>query len=266
MKIITIAFVLLISSAIQTQAWTIRRLPTPILSDWNNKNKNNFDNSNKVIGIPRIIDGDTVHINETKMRLSGIDAPETDQLCLDAKGQKWACGASAKNELMKYAGERIWTCQIIKIDRYGRSLASCEANNEDIEKWMVRNGWALAYKHYSHKYDADEAAARDTQTGLWSGAFIAPWDWRHRNKKTVILGAASVPINAQEILLGAVSAQDAPSPTCSIKGNMKRNGECIYHEPGSRWYSKVNMDRGEGKRWFCSIQQAGAAGCRAAKN
>jgi hypothetical protein len=80
----------------------------------------------------------------------------------------------------------------------------------------------------------------------------------------VILGAAGVPVNAQAILLGAVSAAEAPSPDCTIKGNINRSGECIYHEPGGRWYSLVKMDLSKGKRWFCSAAEAEAAGCRAA--
>jgi hypothetical protein len=75
-----------------------------------------------------------------------------------------------------------------------------------------------------------------------------------------------VPISAQAILLGAASAAEAPSPECTIKGNMNRNGECIYHQQGGRWYDKVKMDLSKGKRWFCSVQEAEAAGCRAPKS
>jgi hypothetical protein len=130
---------------------------------------------------------------------------------------------------------------------------------------MVRSGWALSFVRYSHAYDSDEALARNAHAGVWSGAFIAPWDWRHRNTRTPILGAASVPVNAQLVLLGAVSAAEAPSPECAIKGNISRNGDCIYHEPGGRWYAKVKMDLRHGKRGFCSAAEAEAAGCRPSK-
>jgi hypothetical protein len=129
---------------------------------------------------------------------------------------------------------------------------------------MVRSGWALSFVRYSHAYDADEAAARDAGAGLWSGSFIAPWDWRHRNKTTIILGRASVPVNAQTILLGAVSASDAPSPECVIKGNVNRKGERIYHLPGQLNYAQINMTKGLGERWFCSEAEADAAGWRRA--
>ena len=91
--------------------------------------------------------------------------------------------------------------------------------------WMVREGWALPFVRYSSRYVPDEATAREARRGIWSGAFIAPWDWRHRNQKTVVLGAIAVPINAQAELLAPASAMQAPSPDCIIKGNINRKGE-----------------------------------------
>ena len=76
-------------------------------------------------------------------------------------------------------------------------VARCEVDGEDIQKWMVRNGWALSYVRFSHDYDEDEKAAREAKAGMWQGAFIAPWDWRVRNKKTTILGATKPPESAQ---------------------------------------------------------------------
>jgi len=146
--------------------------------------------------------------------------------------------------------------------RFGQLIAPCEVNGENVQKWMVRNGWALSFVRYSHVYDADEAEARAARAGLWAGSFIAPWDWRNRNKRTTILGATEVPTEAQSKLLSAVSAAGAPSPGCDIKGNVNRSGACIYHQPGGRWYAKINMEL-NGKRWFCSTQEAEAAGCRA---
>jgi endonuclease YncB( thermonuclease family) len=220
--------------------------------------------ASEVTGIPRIVDGDTVEIAQTKIRFAGIDAPETDQLCLDPKGQKWACGIAARDELIKFSAGQPWTCEITGTDKYGRSLGDCFIEAEDVSKWMVRSGWALSFVRYSHAYDADETAAREAHAGLWAGSFIAPWEWRHRGNGTTILGALSVPVDAQKILLSSVSAAEAPSPNCTIKGNVNRSGECIFHEPGGRWYAKINMDLSKGKRWFCSATEAEAAGCRAA--
>jgi endonuclease YncB( thermonuclease family) len=136
-----------------------------------------------VTGMPRIVDGDTIQIDVTKIRLSGIDAPETDQLCLDEKGQRWSCGITSRDELVRHAGNKPWTCHVTGTDRYGRSLATCEVNGEDIERWMVKSGWALAFVRYSHAYDNDETIARNAHIGLWAGAFIVPWDWRSRIRK-----------------------------------------------------------------------------------
>jgi endonuclease YncB( thermonuclease family) len=214
-----------------------------------------------VTGVPRIVDGDTIAIGETKIRLEGIDAPETDQLCFDAKGGRWTCGIAARGKLEKYAGGKPWTCHVHGQDRYGRSLATCEVNGEDIDRWMVREGWALSFVRYSHVYDADEKAARERKAGLWAGCFIAPWEWRARNEKTVLLGSVC-PVNAQKDLLRPKSSLEAPSPGCTIKGNMNRAGECIYHLPGGRSYPTIKMDKR--KRWFCTEAEAEAAGCRKA--
>jgi endonuclease YncB( thermonuclease family) len=156
-----------------------------------------------ITGVPRILDGDTVQIGEIKIRLAGIDAPETHphQFCLDPAGEKWDCGVTAREELVEHAGGKEWTCHVTGLDHYRRSLATCEVDGEDIQRWMVRNGWAMSFVRYSHRYDADEAMARKAQDGLWIGAFIALWDWRHRNVGTVVLGATAVPVNAQTILL-----------------------------------------------------------------
>lgn len=221
--------------------------------------------ASELAGIPRIVDGDTVEIGQTKIRLSGIDAPETDQICLDAKGERWACGITARDQLTKHSAGQAWECETTGTDRYGRSLGNCFIEGEDVSAWMVRSGWALSFVRYSHAYDGDEAAAREALAGLWSGAFIAPWDWRHRDKQTVVLGAAAVPTNAQTLLLGAVSSSEAPSPDCVIKGNVNRKGERIYHLPGQLNYAHVNMDKGLGERWFCTEADAEAAGWRKAQ-
>ncbi len=186
-----------------------------------------------------------------------------DQLCLDTKGERWTCGAAARDELIKHAGSKPWTCIMRRVtDRRGRIVARCEVEGEDIQAWLVRNGWALAYERFSRDYEADEKAAREARAGMWQGAFIAPWDWRVRNKKTAILGAAKPPENARAILLASASGPVAPSPDCTIKGNVNTAGECIYHTPKSRWYARIHMRVSKGTRWFCSVDEAEAAGCR----
>jgi len=215
-----------------------------------------------ITGAAKVREGDQIVIGNTRIRLSGIDAPSVDQLCLNTTGERWTCGVAARDELIKHADNRTWTCHVRNTDRRGRSVARCEIDGEDIQKWLVRSGWALAYKRVSHDYDADEAAARDMKAGMWQGAFIAPWDWRVRNKKTAILGAVKPPESAHAILLASASGPVAPSPDCTIKGNVNGAGECIYHKPTSRWYTQIKMKISKGTRWFCSVEEAEAAGCR----
>lgn len=215
-----------------------------------------------ITGTAKIREADQVQIGNTRIRLGGIDAPSVDQLCLNTKGERWTCGVAARDELIKHAENKSWTCHARAIDRRGRTVARCQVDGEDIQKWLARSGWALSYARMSHDYDADEAAAREAKAGMWQGAFIAPWDWRVRNKKTAILGAVKPPEHARAILLASASGPVAPSPDCTIKGNVNSAGECIYHTLSSRWYTQIRMKISKGTRWFCSVEEAEAAGCR----
>ena len=215
-----------------------------------------------ISGVPKIREGDHIQIGNSRIRLGGIDAPAADQLCLNNSGERWTCGVAARDELIKHVGNKVWTCHPRTTDRRGRTVARCEVEGEDIQKWLVGSGWALSYVRVSHDYDADEKAAREAKAGMWQGAFIAPWDWRARNKKTPIRGAATAPENASTILLASASGPVAPSPDCTIKGNVNTAGECIYHTPTSRWYARIQMKISKGTRWFCSVDEAEAAGCR----
>src|ERR1700722_20692149 len=109
-----------------------------------------------VAGIPKIREGDQIQIGNARMRRAGIDAPSVDQLCLNTKGERWTCGVAARDELIKHVENKPWTCHVNRVDRRGRSVARCEVDGEDIQKWMVKNGGALSYVRFSHDYDADE--------------------------------------------------------------------------------------------------------------
>ncbi|ACE99416.1 nuclease (SNase domain protein) [Rhodopseudomonas palustris TIE-1] len=215
-----------------------------------------------ISGVPKIRDGDHALIGKTRIRLAGIDAPGVDQLCLNPKGDRWTCGVAARDALAQHTAGKSWTCHVLRVDKAGRSIAKCEVDGEDLGRWMVKNGWALAYVQYSHAYEAEEKAAREAKIGLWQGSFIAPWDWRVRSAKTQILGATKPPKDARRILLASASGPVAPSPDCTIKGNVNKSGECIYHKPTSRWYAQIRMKISKGTRWFCSVEEAEAAGCR----
>jgi endonuclease YncB( thermonuclease family) len=216
-----------------------------------------------ISGVPRIVDGDTLVIGTTKIRLASIDAPESDQVCLDANRKRWTCGIEARDRLAAYIANHPIDCAPTGLDAYGRTLAVCTIGGESLNAWMVQQGWALAFVRYSKQYVPDEEATRSAGRGLWSGAFIAPWDWRHRNRQTIVLGATSVPVSAQAELLAPTSAAGAPSSECVIKGNVNRRGERIYFRPGQLDYARIDMSK-PGKRWFCTEQDAEAAGWRPA--
>jgi endonuclease YncB( thermonuclease family) len=220
-------------------------------------------NAAEIAGVPHVVDGDTITIADVKIRLDGIDAPETDQVCLDRQAARWACGIEARNQLAQHVDNRTVHCTQSGVDVYRRALADCSLDGEDLNAWMVRQGLALAFVRYSKAYVADEASARNAQRGMWSGAFIAPWDWRSRNRQTTVLGVLSVPVTAQALLLAPASASGAPSSECIIKGNVNSKGERIYHRPGGTSYAQVNMNA-PGKRWFCTEDEAQAAGRRPA--
>src|ERR1700716_3301694 len=171
-----------------------------------------------ITGIAKIREGDHVQIGNTRIRLGGIDAPSVDQLCLNHKGERWSCGVAARDELIKHADSKTWTCHVRQtIDRRGRTVARCEVDGEDIQKWMVKNGWALAFTRVSRDYEADEKEAREAKAGMWQGAFIAPWDWRVRNKKTTVLGTAKPPDNANAILLASASGSGAEAEAAGCR-------------------------------------------------
>ena len=117
-----------------------------------------------ISGTPKIREGDQIQIGTARIRLGGIDAPSVDQLCLNTKGERWTCGVAARDELIHHTDNKSWTCHVSQTERRGRQVAHCEVDGEDIQKWMVQNGWALAYARVSHDYDADEKAARDRKS------------------------------------------------------------------------------------------------------
>jgi endonuclease YncB( thermonuclease family) len=133
-----------------------------------------------ILGAARIIDGDTIDIAGTRIRLAGIDAPESDQTCTDAGNRVWRCGRAATQVLVEHLAARPLKCQASGLDRYRRVLAVCALpDGSDVNAWMVRQGWALAY--YSAAYRAEEADARAAKRGIWASRFIPPWEWRHRH-------------------------------------------------------------------------------------
>lgn len=134
-----------------------------------------------VSGRARVIDGDTVEILGLRIRMHGIDAPESAQTCTDSAGRSYGCGQVATNALASMVGRSFVACRVRDIDRYGRLIAVCYRGDTDLNAWMVRAGHAMAYRRYSEDYAGHEDAARARGAGIWQGRFVAPWDWRRAN-------------------------------------------------------------------------------------
>ncbi len=129
----------------------------------------------------RIVDGDTIHINKMKYRLHGIDAPEMKQLC-KLKEKNYKCGVKSKEFLVSLIGNQSVKCNQKDIDRYKRIIAECFVAQVNLNKELVRNGWALAYRDYSKDYVPDEKFAQENNLGMWKGTFIHPKNWRKLNR------------------------------------------------------------------------------------
>jgi len=121
-------------------------------------------------GRASVIDGDTLEIKGRRIRLHGIDAPESGQTCY-RNGRAWDCGHAASQALKRFIDGRTVTCTELDVDRFGRSVARCTVGGEDINAWLVRNGWAVAYRRFSEVYVREEAEARAARRGIWDSRF-----------------------------------------------------------------------------------------------
>ena len=146
----------------------------------------------EIAGTPKIIDGDTLHINEHKIRFEGIDAPEIKQQCKKdylkvssiigfTLRKNYYCGIISKKRLEQKIKNSKIKCISLSKDRYKRHLATCYKNKINLNKWMVRNGYAVAYKRYSKQYLNDEKYAKENELGIWKGSFLRPEKWRKLN-------------------------------------------------------------------------------------
>ena len=128
----------------------------------------------------KIVDGDTIHLNGKKIRFSGIDTPELKQTCIK-DGENNSCGLTAKQILIDKIAKNKVKCIKEGKDRYKRILAECFVNNESLSRYLVRSGYAFAYRKYSKKFIIDEDYARSNKLGMWSMEFEYPWDFRKNN-------------------------------------------------------------------------------------
>lgn len=191
-------------------------------------------------GAAEVVDGDGLRVQGVVIRLHGIDAPEHDQSCQDARGAIWRCGEAATNRLAQMIADTMVTCTELDRDRYERSVARCDAGGFDLAEAIVAEGLAWAYLRYSDTYAPAETMARQQGIGIWSGVNQPAWEYRATRR-----------------------AGTSETSACRIKGNISQSGERIYHMPGSRSYAATRISEAKGERWFCSEQEARTAGWRA---
>ena len=127
----------------------------------------------------KVVDGDTIHINGEKIRFTGIDTPELKQICIK-NGVDDICGVTAKKILIEKIADNKVECISEGKDRYKRTLAECFVNNESLSSYLVRSGYAFAYRKYSKKFIKDENYAKINQLGMWAMNFDYPWDYRKK--------------------------------------------------------------------------------------
>ncbi|MCG6113446.1 MAG: thermonuclease family protein [Paracoccus sp.] len=191
-------------------------------------------------GAAEVVDGDGLRVRGVVIRLHGIDAPEHDQSCQDARGAIWHCGEIATDRLAQMIADTTVTCTELDRDRYDRSVALCEAAGVDLAEAMVAEGLAWAYLRYSDTYAPAETTAREQGIGIWSGVNQPAWEYRASRR-----------------------AGTSEKSGCRIKGNISQSGERIYHLPDSRSYAATRISEAKGERWFCSEGEARTAGWRA---
>ena len=189
----------------------------------------------------KVIDGDTFDHGGERYRVNGIDAPEAGQKCKTAKGKSWACGKAARDYLFELLHGADVRCEHLVRDDYGRMIANCAVNGQDLGHQMVRQGLAWAYVKFSDVYVLPQKRAKSERLGIWQGDARPAWEFRADRWK--------------------VARQEAPEG-CPIKGNISKNGK-IYHTPWSRYYTRTFITESKGERWFCDEAEALDAGWRA---
>ncbi|CUH76199.1 thermonuclease family protein [Tropicibacter naphthalenivorans] len=202
-----------------------------------------------VTGPAYIVDGDTLVIDDVRIRLHGIDAVEKNQMCGGQGAPMWPCGKWVTAEVKARYGGRDLSCFERDVDRYGRMVAVCYDGERDLNRELVRGGLAFAYPKYSMNYVGDERHARNVKAGLFGTGVATPATFRK---------AARDGLRAQK-------AASVPED-CQIKGNISlRSGEKIYHVPGQEYYLDTVISPEKGERYFCSERDAIDSGWRRAK-
>ncbi len=215
-----------------------------------------------ISGPATALDGRTIEMTGTIIRLAHIDAPEARQTC-QRDGAAWACGIEATENLAAIIGSEPVDCAIIGVDASDIPLATCENAVFDVGREMVRRGLGLAANEAPEDYAAATAIAQGLRFGLWAGEFERPDQWRSTNPGSVMRLARAQHSAAPERAARARPAAEQRYTNalgCAIKGNHSRYGDMIYHLPGQRYYDGTRPEA-----IFCTEREAMAAGFRRSK-
>jgi endonuclease YncB( thermonuclease family) len=214
-----------------------------------------------------VTDANTLILDGTIFRLEGIDGPQTDQVCIDAAGAKWSCGIEARDRLREWVGNRAIRCDDKGRDRTfnKRRMGLCWAGDEktSLNQWLVQEGWALGAGPRS-RFKPDQERARDQRKGLWKGCFVSPEGLRRFTISTTpMLGAACPRPNNWPVRETLFPNHPAMPAGCPIKGRVAMRAQVaghlgIYHLESCGSYRRTRQPH----RWFCSEQEAQAAGYR----
>jgi endonuclease YncB( thermonuclease family) len=230
-----------------------------------------FPASQSCAATTNIRDAGTIQLADVTYRLDGIDAPAFDQLCIDEHADTWTCGAEARDHLASLVGNRQVRCEDLGTDATSKrrhiGICTVEGETTSLNQLLVRQGFALNLDPSAKGFKEDEAGAKDNRRGLWKGCFVAPQEFRHGRKDGTLLGGSCRADKDREIRAALFPDHPAMPPGCSIKGKYALRARLtgnigIYHLQGCRSYPALTKP----DRWFCSREDAEAAGFRKAYN
>jgi len=217
-------------------------------------------------------DGRTIQLGDVTYRLDGIDAPELDQTCIDDHADPWSCGVDARDQLAKLINERSIRCDDLGLDKVTKrrhvGVCTVDGENASLNQQLARLGFAIGAEPALKVHTGDDAAAaRDSKIGLWKGCFAAPQDFRLGKKDGALAGGACRPDRDKEIRAVLFPEDLTQPPSCPIKGKFAARARVtgnvgIYHLQGCSSYAGLTRP----DRWFCSEDDAQAAGFRRAYN
>ncbi len=199
------------------------------------------DTNSELRGRASAVSGSVLRVKSNAVRLAGIEAPDPAQPCFKANGKRWSCADAATQALSRLVRGRKIACELSNPDKGLISLAHCRAGDIDIAAELVKEGHVFASEGYFRTYGSEEEAARAAKLGLWQGQNERPSIWRAR--------------------VWDEAKRSAPDG-CPIKGFVRSQSR-IYAMPWSEDYDQRNIKTVKGERWFCSEDEARAAGFRA---